>query len=132
MAQMRQLQVDLPKEAGVPTLQSEDAGRLDVCNGYTLTVQTLESGDLDATLRGVTGFAREQLTVMETMKRGIKRYDCVWSAAGEGGDQVARAVILDDGNYHYAVTVMADFASAGDLADTWQSILETVRFSDTD
>lgn len=131
-AQMRQLQVMLPKEASAPTLQSEQAGKLYLCNGYTLTIQTMEAGDLDATMRSLTGFSREQMTVMETAKHGIKRYDCVWSAAGEGGDHVARAVILDDGSYHYAVTVMADFASAGDLASTWKSILDTVTFSDID
>lgn len=132
MAQMRQLKVALPKEATVPTLQSEETGKLYLCDGYTLSIQTMQSGDLDATMRSLTGFSREQLTVMETAKHGIKRYDCVWSAAGEGGDHVARAVILDDGNYHYAVTVMADFASAGELAATWKSILDTVTFSDTD
>ena len=132
VAPVRQLQVSLPKEATTPTLQSEESGKLYLCDGYTLSIQTMEAGDLDATMRSLTGFAREQLTVMETLKHGIKRYDCVWSAAGEGGDQVARAVILDDGNYHYAVTVMADFASAGDLADTWKSILDIVSLSDTD
>lgn len=132
MAQMRQLKVALPKEATAPTLQSEEAGALYLCDGYTLSIQTMAAGDLDATLRNLTGFSRDQLTVMETAKHGIKRYDCVWSAAGEGGDQVARAVILDDGSYHYAVTVMADFASAGDLAATWKGILDTVQFSDTD
>ena len=132
MAQQRQLQVSLPKEALTPTLQNAEAGKLYLCDGYTLSVQTMQAGDLDATMRSLTGFSREQLTVMETMKHGIKRYDCVWSAAGEGGDQVARSVILDDGNYHYAVTVMADFASAGDLAATWKSILNTVSLSDID
>ena len=132
MAQMRQLDVALPKEATAPTLQSEDAGALYLCDGYTLSIQTMSAGDLDATMRSLSGFSKDQLTVMTTEKHGIRRYDCVWSAAGEGGDQVARAVILDDGNYHYAVTVMADFASAGDLADTWKDILDSVKFSDTD
>ena len=132
MAQMRQLSVALPKEATAPTLQSEDAGALYLCDGYTLTIQTMSAGDLDATLRSLSGFSKDQLTVMTTEKHGIRRYECVWSAAGEGGDQVARAVILDDGNYHYAVTVMADFSSAGDLADTWKEILDSIKFSDTD
>lgn len=132
MAQMRQLQVELPKEASAPTLSSEEAGTLYLCDGYTLSIQTMNGGDLDATMRSLTGFSKDQLTVMTTEKHGVRRYDCVWSAAGEGGDQVARAVILDDGNYHYAVTVMSDFAAAGDLADTWKSILDSVAFSDTD
>ena len=131
-AQQRKLHVELPKEATVPTLQNAATGELYLCDGYTLSVQTMESGDLDATMRSLTGFTKEQLTVMTTEKHGVKRYDCVWSAAGEGGDQVARAVVLDDGYYHYAVTVMADFASAGDLAQTWKTILDSVSFSDID
>ncbi len=132
MAQMRRLQLTLPKEATAPTLQSEEAGALYLCDGYTLTTQTMAAGDLDATMRRLTGFSKEQLTVMTTEKHGIRRYDCVWSAVGEGGDQVARAVILDDGSYHYAVTVMADFAAAGDLAGTWKTILDSVSLSDID
>lgn len=132
MAEMRQLQIALPKEATAPTLKNEENGALYLCDGYTLSIQTMEAGDLDATMRSLTGFSRDQLTVMETAKHGIRRYDCVWSAAGEGGDHVARAVILDDGSYHYAVTVMADYASAGDLTATWKSILDSVSFSDTD
>lgn len=132
MAQMQKLEVALPKEATAPTLQSEDAGTLYLCDGYSLSIQTMAAGDLDATMRSLSGFSKDQLTVMTTEKHGVRRYDCVWSAAGEGGDQVARSVILDDGNYHYAVTVMADFASAGDLADTWKGILDSVKFSDTD
>lgn len=132
IAQQRELKVSLPKEATTPTLQSDTGGALYLCDGYTISVQTLQAGDLDATLRSLTGFSREQLTVMETLKHGVKRYDCVWTAAGEGGDQVARAVVLDDGSYHYAVTVMADFASAGELASTWKSILDSVSITDTD
>lgn len=132
LAQMRQLQVSLPKEATAPTLQGEESGALYICNGYTLSVQTVKAGDVDSTMRSLTGFGRDQLTVMETVRNGVKRYDCVWSAAGEGGDHVGRAAILDDGNYHYAVTVMADFESAGELAATWKTIFDSVMLTDTD
>ena len=92
----------------------------------------MDGGDLNATMRALTGFSREQLTVMETERSDFKRYDCVWSTAGEGGDHVARAVILDDGYYHYAVTVMADFASAGELTRTWKTILDSVSLKSID
>ena len=132
LVQPRQIEVALPKEASAPTLHSEDTGALYLCDGYSLSVQTMAAGDLNGTMRALTGFSRDNLTVMETSPNGVTRYDCVWSAAGEGGDQVGRAVILDDGHYHYAVTVMTDFASAGDLAATWSAILDTVTLSDTD
>ena len=129
MATCREIQLQLPKEATAPVLQSQEGGKLYLCDGYTLTVQTLSAGDIDRTMREVTGFSKDQLTVMETEQMDFRRYDC---AAAEEGEQVARTVILDDGNYHYAVTVMADFASAGELANTWQSLLASASLSSTD
>lgn len=132
MAIQREIQLQLPKEATAPALQSDEGGKLYLCDGYTLTVQTLSGGDLDRTLREVTGFSKDQLTVMETEQLDVRRYDCVWSAAAEEGEQVARSVILDDGYYHYAVTVMADFITAGELAETWQNLLGSISLSGTD
>ena len=132
MAQMQQLELSLPEEAAAASMENPDAGKIYLCDGYTLTVQTMGSGDLDRTLRQLTGYSKEQLTVMETQQGSIKRYESVWSAAGEGGDQVGRTVILDDGSYHYAVTVMADFGAAGDLTPAWQKILRSVRLVSTD
>ena len=131
-APCREITLKLPTEAAAPVLQSPEEGKLYLCDGYVLTVQTFGGGDLDETLRQLTGFNKEQLTYMQTQSGDLKRYACVWSAAGEGGDHVGRAVILDDGSYHYAVSVMADFATAGDLADTWQELLSTVKVTDID
>lgn len=132
MAQMQQVSLVFPEDAAAASMENPDAGTIYLCDGYTLTVQTMEAGDLDRTLRQLTGYGREQLTVMETQQDNAARYECVWSAAGEGGDQVGRAVVLDDGNYHYAVTVMADFAAAGDLTAVWQEILSSVKLVSTD
>lgn len=132
ISQMRRLEIELPREATVPTLQSEEGGRLYVCDDYTITVQTLESGDIDRTLRNLTGFGKSELVVMETEAENIKRINCVWSAAGEGGDYVGRALVLDDGQYHYAVTVMAEFSKAGDLSEKWKDLFDSVKLTDTD
>ena len=130
-AVQKELTVKLPADAAAPTLQNPDGGQLYLCDGYVLTLQTFTGGDLDATLRQVTGFSKEQVTCLQTRDGEINQYSCVWSSAGEGGDHVGRAVILDDASYHYAVTVMADFASAGELADTWQQLLNSVTLKDT-
>jgi len=118
--------VELPPEAAVPTAQSLQGGMLYLCDGYTLTVQTLPGGDLDRTLRQVTGFSTEALQSIQTKTGNIVRYHTAWTAAGETGDQVARAVILDDGVYHYAVSVIAPAEQAGQLQDTWASVLSSV------
>lgn len=129
MAQLQQVVLTLPEEAAVQSMENDTAGKLYLCDGYTLTVQTVDGGDLDRTVRQLTGFSKDQLTVMETERNGVKRYQCVWTAAGEGGDHVGRALVLDDGSYHYAVTVMAQSAIAGELAQTWQDIFDSVSLS---
>ncbi len=129
MAQMQQIQLALPEEAVLECLESEDAGKLYLCDGYCVSVQTMEAGDLDRTLRQTTGFSRDKLMVMETRAGDFSRYDCAWTSAGEAGDQTCRAVVLDDGYYHYVVTVMADALKAGQLTATWQHILDSATLS---
>ncbi len=131
-AQARQVELLLPEDAALATIGGADTGRLYLCDGYSVTVQTMGAGDLDRTLRQATGFAKEQLTVMETHVGDITRYDCVWSALGEEGEQTCRGVILDDGCYHYVVTVMADAQKAGELTETWNEILRSVTLINTD
>lgn len=121
----------LPEDVAVPAMESDGAGKLYLCDGYTVTVQTMESGDLNRTLKDTTGFSRDVLDVIETTWGALQRYECVWTAAGEAGDQVGRAVILDDGDYHYAVSVMADAATAGELSSAWNEIFRSVSLTDT-
>lgn len=130
--QMYQLQLSLPEEAAIPSLENAEEGKIYLCDGYVLTVQTMDAGDVDRTLRQLTGYGRDQLTVMQTRPGEYDRYECVWSAAGEAEDQVGRCVILDDGAYHYAVTVMANFSAVGELTPVWQSILSSVCLVSTD
>lgn len=126
-AERQQVLLNLSEDAAAAVMQSETGGTLYFCDGYTVTVQTMVSGDLDRTLRETTGFRREPLRPVETTAGEVMRYDCVWISAGETGDQVGRAVVLDDGNYHYVVTVMADAAEAGALAEEWQQLLDSFR-----
>lgn len=128
-AQPQFIHLELPEEAAVPTMESEKNGSIYLCDGYTLTVQTLAGGDMDMTLSQLTGFTSGDLTLMHTKQVATDRYECVWTAAGEPDDQVCRAVILDDGSYHYAVTVMAPAQTAGQLTATWQALLDSVAVS---
>lgn len=126
-----QVQLSLPEEAVLQTLQASDGSQLYLCDGYTVTVQTLPAGDLDRTLHDVTGFGKEQLRYLKTRKDGFTCYSCAWSAATEEGNAVCRAVILDDGSSHHAVTVMADYTDAADLNAQWQHILDSVSLVST-
>lgn len=132
MVSMQQVALNLPEDAAVSVLENEAAGKLYLCDGYTVSVQTLEAGDLDKTFQEVTGFSREGLSVLKTEINGVECHSCAWAAAGEGGDQIARTMVLNDGNYHYAVTVMTDASKAGELAKVWQDIFSSVTLTHTD
>ena len=121
-----QITLALPADAASPVMESEN-GKLYFCDGYEIMVQTMASGDLNRTLQSLTGYTRDGLTVIETVNDQIRRYECVWTAAGEAGDQVGRAVIMDDGNYHYCVSVMAHALESGSLQETWQELFASVK-----
>lgn len=116
-APRRQVLVTLPEEAAVPVSESE-SGKLYLCDGYEIQLQTLAAGNLDATLRTVTGYGQQELSLIRTGINGIKRYDLVWSCLGESGDRVGRAAIYDDGNYHYVLSVLTD----ADRVRDWEEV----------
>lgn len=120
-APVRDVVLSLPEEAVAPVSAREN-GTLYQCDGYEIMLETLSSGDLDATLRNVTGYGRENLTVLETRYSGIKRYDLVWSSMGETGELVGRACVLDDGDYHYVLSVLADAERAGEFEAEWNDL----------
>ena len=121
-----ELNLQLPKDAAEQTLSTEDGDKLYFCNGYNLAVQVLRSGDLDRTVQSICGYDSQRLTVMQTQQGEHDRYDWVFTCAGEGGNQVGRAAILDDGSHHYCVSAMADESCAGELEQQWDEIFSSM------
>ena len=124
MAQPKKISVSLPGEAAIPAVES-DSGRIYVCQDYEIVIQTYPSGDLNATMEELCGYARDALTVMSTEQNGIRRHEFVWASAGEGGDQLGRAVILDDGNYHYTMTVTRPADTTETSQVTWSQVFSS-------
>lgn len=129
MAQERKITVSLPEEAVAAVVEAGDGSKLYLCDGYTVCLQTMEAGDLQRTIRSLSGFDRDQLTVLERKCDGGQRYEWVWSAAGEGGDQLCRATVLDDGAYHYCLTAMADAEAGATVQGTWDTVFSSFGFS---
>lgn len=123
-ATVQQTLVELPDSAASPVMQTQ-SGEIYFCDGYTITRQIMESGDLEKTVKAVSGFSSDQLQIMQTQWENAKRYDFVWSAAGETGQQLCRACILDDGNYHYILTASVDAQQAGQLQETWRQMFDS-------
>jgi len=128
----REVSLALPEDANVQTMQNTDGGTLYLCDGYTLTVQTARGGDLGKTVLGATGFSREDLQIISSRQGDCKRYEAVWSAAGESEQQVGRLCILDDGSYHYVLTAMTNASVAGEKQACLQEIFSSFDFVNTD
>lgn len=123
-AQTREIVVTLPQEAATPVAEG-DIGTIYLCDGYEIALQTLEGGDLNATIQTISGYSREDLTVMETEQGDVKKYELVWASAGELGDRVGRAVILDDGSYHYVLCVLSDADRTQEYQGVWQYMFDS-------
>lgn len=124
-APMGRVMLVLPGDAAAMTMDGDQTDQLYFCGDAVITVQILESGDLNRTIRAVTGFERDALTVVQTEEEDLTRYDFVWHAAGEGGDELGKAAVLDDGNYHYVLSVMAPADQAGSLTEKWGEMFNT-------
>jgi hypothetical protein len=125
MASIQQIVVELPEELEIPVLQDGQSGELYVCDGYTVTIQTMESGDLQKTIYTASGVSKENVQILQTEQEGSDRYEFVWTANTEEGMQVGRCCILDDGDYHYVITAMAEETAAGEVRETWEKMFAT-------
>ena len=127
-SQPREILLTLPEETLLPAMESE--GRtLYLCDGYDVAVQILEGGDLNATVQQLSGFDSAGLTLMETAAGEYTCYEFVWTMATDLGEQVGRAMILDDGIYHYTVTATAPAEKAQEYQEMWNGMFETVTLS---
>ena len=106
-----------------------ETGTIYLCDGYVVTVEILDGGNINKTFQTLTGHECDDLTVIETATAEVNRYECVWTAAGEGGDAVSRAGVMDDGIFHYCVTVSADADDAAALQETWKQILDSIQLT---
>lgn len=117
---MGQTVVQFPDDAVL--LTSSDGNSIYTCNDYTITMQVFPAGNLQQTISSLCGFEPSQLTLMESQCKDHARYEWVWTAAGENGDAMCRAAVLDDGKYHYSLCVVADAKDAGNLTQVWNEL----------
>lgn len=115
--------VTLPEGAVTPVAQGED-GQIYICEDYEISLQTLPGGDMGRTIKSVSGYDRQDLTVLQ-QEGDYRRCDFVWTSAGEQGVMIGRAAVLDDGNYHYVLTAMCDALDAGDVRRDWDTVFQS-------
>lgn len=123
MAVTKEISVALPEEAEQTVLEGV-SGNLYLGRDYTIAVETVDAGDLDKTLYAMTGFHRDDLTILTTTQGNVTRRDFVWVSAGESGEQMGRGVILDDGSYHYCLSVLRP-AQAETSQIIWEDVYQS-------
>ena len=126
-AKPREISLELPGEALVCAMES-DAGRLYFGDSYEIAVQTLPAGDLDATVEELTGFSRDRVTLLQSRQGEVDRWEFAWASAGETGERIGRGVLLDDGDYHYCMTVLQD-AEVTDCQIVWSEVFRTFELA---
>lgn len=124
MATPREISVRLPDGASSP-VGGSDGAQIYLSEEYEIVIETRSGGDLSATMSAISGFDPEDLTVVQTRRNGIKRYDFVWTSAGEGTDRLGRGVILDDGTYHYCMTAIRDADLTNRTQIVWRSVFDS-------
>ena len=124
MAQPRQIVVNLPGEVAMPVSET-DSGRLYLCQDYEIALQTLSSGDLNGTLQSVTGYGKEDLTILETLRSDLPCYEFTWTCAGENGDRIGQGILMDDGHYHYVMTALWDADKTESMQLSWSEVFSS-------
>lgn len=108
------------------------SGTLYFCDGYEFSLEVLSGGDLNATVETLSGFSVSDLTVMETAAADAVRFEFVWTSVGDEGERVNRAVIMDDGAYHYCLSLSTEADNISMCQETWQNIIESFSISPTE
>ncbi len=121
MAQPREVALRLPENIAMPVME-QDGRKLYLGDTYEILLETFASGDLNATVQTISGYEKDRLTLLETRQGDADRYDFVWATTGEESQRLGRAVILDDGEYHYCMSVLRD---AGETQLVWQDVFES-------
>lgn len=126
---VQRILVQLPPELSTPTLQNELAGKLYLCDDYSVMIQTVEAGDLEKTIRNATGMQKKDLQILQTQQGDTKRYQWVWTANSETGIQIGRGCVLDDGIYHYVLTALTDENTFEKIRPSWKEIFASFRLA---
>lgn len=127
-AHPRAISVILPGETAMPAMEG-DMGRVYMASDYEIYIQTMEGGDLSATVETMTGFSMDDLTVVSTQQGDAQRHEFVWASAGEEGDLLGRGVVLDDGNFHYTMSVLRNAEKVDSSQVVWDGVFSSFRLA---
>lgn len=98
------IELELPEQAAAQTMDTDEE-QVYTWEGYELRTMTRPAGDIAATMETLTGMDPQALTVMKQQDGEMRIYQTVWSATTEDGVRCGRAMVADDGSYHYCFSL---------------------------
>lgn len=124
LAQLREISVSLPDNAVAPAAGNGGA-QIYYSDDYEIVLETVSSGDLNGTIRAMSGYGPEKLTIVQTRRNGADCHEFVWACAGETGERLGRGIILDDGHYHYCMSVLRDVPGEEKSQIVWDQVFSS-------
>ena len=118
------ISVELPDDVVAPVMDSTSE-QVYLCSGYEIIIETKEGGDLNDTVQTICGYDKKDVTMMTTQDGDAQRHEFVWASAGEEGERIGRAVILDDGNYHYCMSILRDADTTEGSQIVWSNVFNS-------
>ena len=126
-AEPKPMAVWLPDDAAAQTMAEGEAEQCYTWGDCELRLQTLDGGDILATLSKLTGQDPQKLTVMEYERDGLRLYQTVWSMTGEEGITLGRCMVADDGSFHYCISLTSP--ENADVAEDYAQICASLDLS---
>lgn len=123
------IEFSLPDGAQMEVLEDSDSKCYTV-GEWEIWTQVYPGGDVRSTMEQETGIGGDALTIIERQTQEMSLYETAWSTTGEDGMKVGRTAVLDDGTYHYCVSVMVPETDAGEAGEFYNQILDSVTVSD--
>ena len=114
LSEPAKISLRIPDDATLAVMSSTD-GQSYEGDHYQIIIQTYAAGDLNQTLQQITGYSSNQLKLMEVTTEAYGKYLCAWSSVSEEGELVGRCAVLDDGRYHYCLSVLVDAQKSGEM-----------------
>lgn len=123
-AQPKRISVELPDDVVAPVMESTSE-QVYLCDGYEIVIETRNGGDFNDTVQTICGYDKDDLTILTTREGEADRHEFVWASAGEEGERIGRAVILDDGDYHYCMSILRDADTTEDSQIVWNHVFSS-------
>ena len=119
---------DVPMDAVLDTAAARsDRSVYSAADGaYEIVSETLLASDADSAVRRISGFAPQELELIETTRFDLPEYRFAWCAGSDEGMRLCRADVIVDPPYCYALTFSTDEQNLKSCRETADHVFESL------